>query len=119
MRRLFAGLSLAAGALSILASVAVLRLWIFRSRATALYADNVLLLVSLLILLPLILVWLVVLRRRGRRWPALEATAFASTVVGLILLLALTTSLALADCFVRFEVIDGSKVSVVEILISR
>jgi hypothetical protein len=119
MRRLFASVSLAASCLSILASAATLRLWIFRSRASALYADNVLLLVSVLILLPLILVWLVVVRgRAGRRWPMLDKTAFILTVAAMILLLALTGSLAFADSFVRFEVYDGSKASVGEIVIS-
>src|SRR5258707_1320893 len=119
MRRLFAGVSLAAGSFSFLASIAILRLWIFRSRASALYASNILFLDGVLILGPLILVWLVVLRRRrGRRWPALDVAAFASTVVALLLLLVLTGSLVVADCFVRFEVYDDGKVPVGEIVIS-
>jgi hypothetical protein len=119
VRRLFASVSLAAGVLSILASVAILRLWIFRGRASALYADNVLFLDCVLILLPLILVWLAVLRRRpGRRWPALDQAAFASTVAAMVLLLGLTGSLGVADSFVRFEVCDEGRVPLREIVIS-
>jgi hypothetical protein len=119
MRRIFAIVSLAAASLSIFISAAILRLWIFRGRDSALYADNVVFLVCVLILLPLILGWLVVLRRRsGRRWPALDRAAFASTVAAMILLLALTGSLVVADSFVRFEVHDESKVPLREIVIS-
>jgi hypothetical protein len=119
MRRLFALLSLAGGSLSLFISAAILRLWIFRGRDSALYADNVVFLVCVLILLPLILVWLVVLRRRsGRRWPALDRTAFAATVAAMILLLVLTGALVVADSFVRFEVTDGGKIPLREIVIS-
>lgn len=119
MRRLFAIVSLAASALSIFISVAILRLWLFRGRASALYAENVVFLFLALILLPLLLCWLLVLRRRkGRRWPGLDRTAFASTVVAMTLLLALTGSLMAADSFVRFEVVDEGKIPLREILIS-
>lgn len=120
MRRLFAWVSLVIGCLSILASGAILRLWIFRSRASALYADNVLFLDCVLILLPLILIWLIVLRRRSgrRRWPALDRTAFSSTVAAMVLLLGLTGSLVVADSFVRFEVHDEGKIPLREIVIS-
>src|SRR5258706_9919536 len=119
MRRLFAGVSLAAGSFSFLASIAIFRLWIFRSRASALYAANLLFLDGVLILGPLILVWLVVLRRRaGRRGPALDRAAFLSTVAAMILVLVLTGSLALADCFVRFEIFDDGRVPLREIVIS-
>jgi hypothetical protein len=119
MRRLFASVSLAASVLSTLASAAILRLWIFRSRASALYAANLLFLDGVLILLPLILVWLVILRRRrDSRWPALDRAAFASTVVAMILLLALTGSLVVADSFVRFDIYDEGKVPLREIVIS-
>lgn len=119
MRRLFASVSLTIGCLSILASGAILRLWIFRGRASALYADNVFFLDCVLILLPLILVWLAVLRRRaGRRWPALDRAAFSSTVAAVVLLLGLTGSLMVADSFVRFEVHDEGKISIREIVIS-
>ena len=119
MRRLFAWVSLVIGCLSILASGAILRLWIFRSRASALYADNVLFLDCVLILLPLILIWLIVLRRRaGRRWHSLDRTAFASTVAAMVLLLGLTGSLVVADSFVRFEVHDDGRAPLREIVIS-
>jgi hypothetical protein len=118
VRRLFASVSLAAGVLSILASGAILRLWISRGRASALYADNVVFLFCVLILLPLILVWLLVLRRKGRGWPGLDRTAFASTVAAMILLLVLTGSLVAADSFVRFEVHDEGRVPLREIVIS-
>src|SRR5207244_77626 len=103
-----------------LASGAIFRIWSFRGKASALYADNVLFLDCVLILFPLILVWLVVLRRRaGRRWPALDRAAFASTVAAMVLLLALTGSLVVADSFVRFEVHDEGKVPLQGIVISR
>jgi hypothetical protein len=119
VRRLFASVSLAAGCLSILASLAILRLWIFRSRPSALYAANLLFLDGVLILLPLILIWLVILRqRREQRWPSLDRAAFAATVLATVLL-ALTTSLVVADdSFVRFEVFDEGKVPLREIVIS-
>lgn len=119
MRRLFAYVSLTAGVLSILASAAILRLWIVRGRAPALYADNVLFLDCVLILLPLILVWLVVLRRRAeRRRPVLDRVAFSTTVAATVLLLGLTGSLMAADSFVRFEVHDEGKIPIREIVIS-
>jgi hypothetical protein len=119
VRRLFVCASLTISVLSILASGAILRLWIFRGRASALYADNVLFLDCVLILFPLILVWLVVLwRRAGRRWPALDRAAFASTVAAMILLLALTGSLVVVDSFVRFEIHDEGRVSLRDIVIS-
>jgi len=118
VRRLFAWVSLAVGVLSILASGVILRLWIFRGRASALYADNVLFLDCVLILPPLILVWFVLLRRRKARPAVLDRTAFASTVAAMILLLALTGSLVVADSFVRFEVHDEGKVPLHEIVIS-
>jgi hypothetical protein len=119
VRRLFACVSLAAGVLSILASGAILRLWIFRGRASALYADNVLFLDCVLILLPLILIWLFVLRRRAeRQWPALDRVAFSTTVAAMVLLLALTGSLVAADSFVRFEVHDEGKIPIRDIVIS-
>src|ERR1700681_690853 len=119
MRRLFASVSLAASVLSTLASAAILRLWIVRSRASALYAVNLLFLEGVLILLPLILVWLVILRRRrDSRWPALDRAAFASTVMAMILLLALTGSLVVADSFVRFEVYDDGRLPLREVVIS-
>jgi len=118
VRRLFAYVTLVASGLSILVAAAVLRLWIFRGRASALYAGNVLFLDCVLILPPLILVWLILLRRRKARPSALDRAAFGSTVAAMILLLALTGSLVVADSFVRFEVYDMGKIPLRDIVIS-
>jgi hypothetical protein len=68
---------------------------------------------------PLILVWLVVLwRRQGQEWPALDRAGFRSTVAALILLLVLTGYLVVAEGYVRFEVFDEGKVPIREIVIS-
>ncbi len=118
MRRLFACLSLAAGCLSLLASVAILRIWLLRGRASALFAANLFLPVCAL-LVPLILVWLAVLwRRQGRKWPALDRAGFGATVAALTFLLVLTGYLVVADSFVRFEVCDDGKVPLRDIEIS-
>jgi len=118
MRRLFAGVTLAASGLSILVAAMVLRLWIFRSRASALYAANFLFLDALLILLPLILAWLVLLKGRQRSsWPPLDRAAFASTSAALIIL-TLTTSLVVADRLVRFEVFNEGRLPLREVVIS-
>src|SRR5204862_6488256 len=106
----FACVTLAASGLSILVAAAVLRLWIFRSRASAIYAVNLLFLDVLLILLPLILAWLVLFKRRQTSgWSPLDRAASASTRIALILL-GLTASLVVADVrFVRFDVFADGK----------
>src|SRR4051794_14546743 len=105
MRRLFAIISLAAGALSILASVAILGVWLLRGRAVALYGITYLFLAGILVLPLLILAWLVVLwLRKGARWPRFDRAAFSSTVGGLVLLLGVTGALVFADSYVRFDV---------------
>lgn len=113
MRRLFASVSLAASGLSILAAAAILRLWFFRGRASAFYAANISSLYAVLVLLPLILIGLVVRRRTS-----LERMAFESTVLALVVLLALTGALGLADSFVRFEIVDEGKAPLREVVIS-
>jgi hypothetical protein len=113
VRRLFAGVSLAASALSILAAAAILRLWFVRGRSSAFYAANLSSLYAILVLLPLILAWLVVRRRTS-----LERAAFESTVIALILLLAFTGALGVADSFVRFEVVNEGKAPLQEAVIS-
>ncbi|HEV7503504.1 MAG TPA: hypothetical protein VGS07_01190 [Thermoanaerobaculia bacterium] len=113
MRRIFAWVTLAASVLSILAVAAILRLWFVRGRASAFYAANLSSLYAALVLLPLILVWLVVRRRTS-----LERSAFESMVISLVLLLALTGALGVADSFVRFEIVDEGKIPLQEVVIS-
>jgi len=118
VRRLFASISLVVGSLSILASVEILRVWMLRGRASALFAANIFF-PACALLVPLILVWLVVLwRRQGRTWPALDRVGFGATVAALIFLLVLTGYLVVADSFVRFEIFDEGKVPIREIVIS-
>jgi hypothetical protein len=113
VRRLFASVSLAASGVSILAAAAILRLWFFRGRASAFYAANISSLYAVLVLLPLILIGLVVRRRTS-----LERMAFESTVLALVVLLALTGALGLVDSFVRFEIVDEGKAPLREVVIS-
>ncbi len=113
MRRIFACVSLAAGGLAILVAAAILRLWFVRGKSSAFYAANLSSLYVVLVLLPLILAWLVVRRRTS-----LERAAFESTVIALVLLLAFTGALGVADSFVRFEIVNEGKVPLREIVIS-
>ncbi|HSS49769.1 MAG TPA: hypothetical protein VLX28_12570 [Thermoanaerobaculia bacterium] len=113
MRRIFAWVTLAASVLSILAAAAILRLWFVRGRSSAFYAANLSSLYVVLVLLPLILAWLVVRRRTS-----LERTAFESTVIALVLLLAFTGALGVADSFVRFEIVNEGKAPLQEAVVS-
>jgi hypothetical protein len=116
MRRLFAIVSLAAGALFILASVAILGVWFRQGRAVALYGITYLFLAGILILPLLVLAWVLILwRKRGLR---LDRLAFASTVGGLALLLGVTGALVFADSYVRFDVYNEGRRPLREVSIS-